>query len=88
MSTHDQRERIQNDLRHAVYRAIRDAIARSPARQHRGIVIHVLCAMAAEQAAIVAQDATSAAAPYDASGNALRPQRLSGHSGRRKRETL
>ena len=83
MSTHDQRERLQNDLRHALYRAIRDAIARSPAQEHRPVVLQVLCAMAAEQAAIVAHDA-----PYDVSEKTLRPERLSGHSGRRKKETL
>ena len=71
MSTLDQHKCLQNDLREAVYRAIRDAIARSSAQAHRGIVLQVLCAMAAEQAAIVAHDAAHGLPGYDAPGKAL-----------------
>ncbi len=88
MSTLDPYKRLQNDLREAVYRAIRNAIARSAAQAHRGIVLQVLCAMAAEQAAIVALDAAHALPGYDAAGKTVRPKRKSNRRGRRKEEGL
>ncbi len=76
MSTLDPHKRLQNDLREAIYRAIRNAIACSAAHAHRGIVLQVLCAMAAEQAAIVAHDAAQGLPGYDAPGKLVLPVRL------------
>ncbi len=88
MSTLDQHKCLQNDLREAIYRAIRNAIACSAAHAHRAIVIQTLCAMAAEQAAIVAHDAAHALPGYDATGKSVRPKRKSNRRGRRKEEGL